>query len=164
MYDERCNICGGEKVPLGRTTKCFDCGRVHGDGHTTKRALLNAVNRYGDRKNTIENIDGERGVVTVTDSSGWTRDVNVTTLIAGGGDLPEWSELWSGLYDGVGEVAVYYADRDVIQRYRTEPPLDVFVDSLDTGPDPELQAFLESLDTGPDPEIRAVISEVTADV
>jgi len=159
MYDERCENCGGEKVPLGRTVRCFDCGRVHGDAYTTKRALLNAVIHYGERGDSIENIDGDRGVVTVTDSSGWTRDVNVTTLIAGDGDLPEWAALWSGLYDDVGEVAVYYADRDVIERYRTEPPLDVFLDSLDTGPDPEIQTFLDSLDTG-----GPTLSEVLADV
>lgn len=122
MTDKTCANCNAETVPIGQTVKCFDCGRFHGEDPGLKHAMLKAVVYYADLGYRIENI-AENGVLTVTDTSGRTRDVRVTNLVAGRerAHAPLEPGLWTGLYEGVDAVAVYYRDLGFVQRYEAVP-------------------------------------------
>lgn len=123
MYDETCSYCGGEKIPLGYSVKCFDCGRVHGaepgKSHRLK-VLVGAEDRnwrFAGFEETPDILRFRRG--------GREIRVRATQLYAGTGGVPPLRpDLHPSLYEGVDRVGVYYRDIERVVLYEACPFLE----------------------------------------
>jgi len=120
MYDETCSYCGGAKVPIGYSVKCFDCGRCYGEepGKTYRlRVLVGAEDRnwrFAGFEETPDILRFRRG--------GREIRVRATQLCAGtGGTPPLRPNLHPSLYEGVDRVGVFFRDIDSIELYEAVP-------------------------------------------
>ena len=120
-----CPHCDSERVPIGTSVKCFDCGLTKGGHPGLKSALLKTVAYVSEH--TPMRLDSivsepEPDVIRLADSHGQSHRVRVVDLVADTDEIPPIQPgLHPSLYEGVEYVAVYYRDLGVAARYEAKP-------------------------------------------
>jgi len=125
MNHGRCEHCGGEKVPLGRTVKCYDCGLAYGEDPPYEDTNI----RVG---NWIQNISPWSFITADTDEPDTfavefelhgEHTVRALDLVSGdkARQRPFVSDIHPSYYDGVDWVIVWFRDLDLVQQYQAVP-------------------------------------------
>lgn len=121
----RCEHCGGEKVPLGRTVKCYECGLTYGDDPPYKQLNLRVVNWIQDISpwSFVTADTGEPDTFVVNSNADGEQAVRALELVAGGNakGRPLVPGIHPSYYENVDWVVVWFRDLDRIQQYQAVP-------------------------------------------